>query len=249
MNSKLKFLIVEDSISVCEGIKRRVGDYPDWYCCSFAHHVEDAMTAIKVHLPALIFMDWSIKGGSAFEVLQFIENYQNYDPYIIFNTGYQSENPEIPQEIINNYKIDKYLVKPIWENLRLNLSKYLNEAYHKANSQNRIKNELWLVDVTKKRQHVDLQDLICIVQCYKNPYYKELYFTNQLPLTLKISWEKLTEMLREYHINCFITNSRAHIVIKTYIQYYERPFVRMQNKHKIEVAREKLGDFEKWLVT
>ena len=38
------------------------------------------------------------------------------------------------------------------------------------------------------------------------------------------------------------------IVIKKHIHDYERPFVRMKNaKVKIEVVREKLCDFEKWL--
>ncbi|MES2651596.1 MAG: response regulator [Bacteroidota bacterium] len=249
INSKLKYLIVEDSVNVCKGIKERVNDFPGWLCCNFAHHIEEALVNIKEHYPSLIFMDWSLKGGSAYEILQFIENCQNYDPYIIFNTGYQSENPDIPQEIINSYKIDKYLIKPIWENLRLNLSKYLNEAEHKANGDNSLKEELWVTDVAKKKHHVNLKYLICIVNHHDNPYYKVLHFINYTPLVMKISWEKLITTLAEYNINFFVTNSRAHITIKNHIQDYERPFVRMKNRQKMEVVREKLCDFEKWLGT
>lgn len=247
MSLKLKYLIVEDSINVCNGIKERVIEFPSWLCCPFAHHVDDALAIIREDSPSLIFMDWSLKGGSAFDVLQFIDNCQNYDPYIIFNTGYQNENPEIPQEVLNNYRIDKYLVKPIWENLRLNLSTYLNEAEYKANYESRIKSELWLTDIAKKRYRINLKDLICIVQSYENPYHKELHFINHAVLIMKTSWEKLIDMLAGYNINFFITNKRAHIIIKNHIQNYERPFVRMNNKLKIEIVREKLCDFEKWL--
>jgi two-component system LytT family response regulator len=250
MSSKQKYLIVEDSFNVCQGIKERVDDYTHWLCCPFAHHVEDALNLIKENHPSLIFLDWSLKGGSAYEVLQFIENCPNYDPYIIFNTGYQSENPEIPQEIMNSYKIDKYLIKPIWENLRLNLTKYLTEAEYKINYKNRIKTEIWLADITKKKHHVNLQDLVCIVQCYHNPYYKELHFANYGPLIIKTSWSNVISMLNNYKIVFFVINSRAYIVVKNHIQDYERPFVRMKNsKIKIEVVREKLCEFEKWIET
>lgn len=249
MNSKQKYLIVEDSINVCEGIKKRVDDFPSWHCCSFAHHVEDAITTIKEHLPSLIFMDWSIKGGSAYEVLQFIENSQNYNPYIIFNTGYQSENPEIPQEITNNYKIDKYLIKPIWENLAQNLSNYLSEASIKADDASHIKKStLWLVDVDKKRHHINLKQLSCIVQYHGKPYCKDLHFTHHQHITVKMSWEKLIAILSEYELDFFVVHSRYAIIIKDHVACYERPVVRIHHPSiKIEVVREKLRDFEKWL--
>ena len=132
MNTDLKYLIIEDSLKVCEGIAERMQPFIKWKACVFAHHVDDAKRIVMIENPRLIFIDWALKGGSAYDVLAHIQNISNYNPYIIFNTGYQSENPEIPQEIINNYKIDKYVVKPLWENLRKNLSTYLQEAEKKS---------------------------------------------------------------------------------------------------------------------
>lgn len=248
MESKLKYLVTEDSLKVCAGIKERMNDFPEWECCGFAHHVSDAIKIIQSARPTLIFLDWALKGGSAYDVLSYIVNLQLYNPYIIFNTGYQSENPEIPQEIINNYPIDKYLVKPLWENLRLNLPHYLKEAMLKSGQPASSKKTVWLTDIVKHRHRVHLQDMVCVQQHFENPYYKVLHFNNSTTITIKISWLKINKMLEDHHIDFFITNSRWHVIIKDYIQCYKRPFVQLRHfKPKIEVVKNKLSEFEKWM--
>lgn len=247
MENKLKYLIVEDSYKVCQGIKERMDDFQNWEKCPFAHHVDDAVREIKMTKPELIYLDWALKGGSAYDVLYCIENIQEYDPYIIFNTGYQSENPEIPQEIINNYKVDKYLVKPLWENLRNNLSIYLKEAEEK--SRRRIaKMKIWITDIEKRKHHINLLDIICIQQHFNNPYHKIIFCINEKSVITKLSWSQFIQTLNNYNIDFFITNSRQHLIIKNYIDYYNRPYVKLINyKHKLEVVKNKLSEFEKWI--
>lgn len=247
MNTNLKYLIIEDSLKVCDGIAERMNTYSKWKSCSFAHHVEDAKRISLAEKPQLIFIDWALKGGSAYEVLAHITKIPNYHPYIIFNTGYQSENPEIPQEIINNYKIDKYVVKPLWENLRKNLSTYLLEAEKKL-EQNTLVKEIWLTDIQKRKVHFNLLDLICICQDAENHYSKNFYSSTSEKLTIKISWLEIIEILKENNINYFVTNGRHHLVIKDHIETYKRPFVKMKKfPFKIEVVKEKLHEFELWL--
>ncbi|SDD10158.1 response regulator [Niabella drilacis] len=246
--SSLTYLIIEDSLKVCYGIKERMNDFTNWECSGFAHHVEDAKKMIEARRPLLIFLDWALKGGSAYEVLCHVTNLQQYDPYIIFNTGYQSENPEIPQEIINNYRIDKYLVKPLWENLRLNLPQYLQEAVSKAGSLTKKKATIWLTDIFKNRHHVLLEDMVCVQQDPENSYYKVLYFTNNTGIYVKISWQEISGLLQSHGIHYFITNSKEHIVIKNHIRSYKCPYVRLNCfSQKIEVVKNKLSAFEKWM--
>lgn len=247
MNTNLKYLIIEDSLKVCDGIAERMQAFSKWKSCSFAHHVEDAKKISAKEKPQLIFIDWALKGGSAYEVLSHIQNIPNYHPYIIFNTGYQSENPEIPQEIINNYKIDKYVVKPLWENLRKNLSTYLTEAEKKL-EQNIVVKEIWLTDIQKRKVHINLLDLICICQDSENHYSKNFYISNIERITFKISWIEIIEILKQNKICFFVTNSRHHLITKQFIESYKRPFIKMKNfPFKIEVVKEKLHEFEVWI--
>lgn len=74
MNTEFNYLVVEDSRKVCEGIQERMEAFSNWQACSFAHHVDDAWQIISAQRPELIFIDWSLKGGSAFEVLQQVQN-------------------------------------------------------------------------------------------------------------------------------------------------------------------------------
>ena len=246
MNTKLKYLIVEDSPKVCEGILERMNDYEQWNACSFAHHVEEAKKIASCEKPQLIFLDWALKGGSAFEVLKHIQTIPEYEPYIIFNTGYQSENPEIPQDIINNFKVDKYLIKPIWSNLRKNLSCYVDDAEKKFTTKI-TKKTIILNDINKGVHKVDLLSLVCVCQEAGNRYNKVFHFyTNDL--TVKINWKQIVDLLEANHIDYFFTNARQHLIVKNYIESYSRPFVRLTNfRNKIEIVKDKLHEFEQWL--
>lgn len=248
METKLKYAIIEDSLIVCEGIKERMSDFPEWELGGFAHHVKEACKIITDCKPDLLFIDWALKGGSAYEVLAEIYNLPEYNPYIIFNTGYQSENPEIPQQIINNYKIDKYLVKPLWENLRLHLLEYLNEAKEKNTRLIQKKDKIWLADNTRKYHQIEMNAIVCILQDFQNPHYKIIILDDDTSLTLKISWPEIIDLLDTRQIKFFITNSREHIIVKEYVQVYKRPYVQLHHfRHKIEVVKNKLSAFEKWI--
>lgn len=248
MRSELTYAIIEDSPKVCNGIKERMDEHPQWKCCCFLHHKIEAIKEIKIHKPQLLFIDWALKGGSAYEVLAEILSVHGYTPYIIFNTGYQSENPEIPQEIINKYNVDKYLVKPIWENLRLYLSEYLIEAEHKYNYPKKWQNDYWLMDVTRKLHRINVNNIVCVLQYFDNPYNKIFISDNETRIIVKMSWNSVQSLLLENSIDYFITNNREHIVAKKYIQSYKRPYLRLMHmKQTVEVVKNKLCAFEKWL--
>ncbi len=244
------FLIVENAIDVCEGIKRRMAAFEKWDCLGYCNGIREAIEKIKVKKPNLIFLDWSLNGGSAFEILQFIQNLAGYDPYVIFNTGYQSDHPEIPQAVINDYKVDKYLVKPFWENLRNNLSVYLKEAEEKVVQSSPKPRIVWLE--TEKGNKVSLQitRIICIVQHPNNPRRRNFYTDTQIKeITAPLTWEKCYELLEANNIEYFITKSREHLVVKNFIEKFEKPYVRLKNfSFRVDVVKEKLRSFEEWLM-
>lgn len=247
MHQEFKYLIIEDSLKVCEGITERMEKFNKWAACKFAHHVEEAKSIIENERPQLIFIDWALKGGSAYEVLARAEAIPHYHPYIIFNTGYQSENPQIPQEIFNNYKIDKYIIKPIWENLRLHLASYITEAENKHLS-SKEGMRIFITDVYKRSASIDIRHLVCICIHHENPYLKTIHLNNGSSIHVKASWKHISELLQKYSLNYFITNHKEHTIIKEHIEVYKRPFVKLKSfPHKIEVVRDKLADFEKWL--
>ncbi len=246
---KFTFLVIENAIDVCEGIERRMRPFENWESIGYCTGVKESIVKIKSSKPHLIYLDWSLNGGSAFEVLQHVQNIPDYNPYIIFNTGFQSDNPEIPQEIINQYKVDKYLVKPFWESLRKNLPVYLKEAELKA-EQSKIKSKIvWVEDENGAKVQLPLNRIICIVQHPDHPRRKNFYIaTGVKEITIPITWEKCYEILDNNKLDYFVTKTREHIVIKEYIEKFERPFVRIKGlPFKVEVVKEKIREFIHWL--
>lgn len=227
-----------------------MNNFEEWVSIGYAVSVSTAIEIIDSQRPDLIFLDWSLNGGSAFEIMQKIQSEPSYTPYIIFNTGYQKDNPEIPQEIINNYKVDKYLIKPIWENLRLYLPDYLSEASEKAQKNNNKRNsETWVCDINGVTKKINLKKLICICQHPTHPRHRIFYFTDINSSTvLSMQWNLCIQLMEAHNINYFTTKNRSHIVCKEYIENYERPFVRLKSfPAKIEVVKENIKAFEKWL--
>jgi len=246
---KLTYLVIENAPDVCEGIIRRMSSFKKWKSLGYCTGVKEAIQKIKTTKPHLLYLDWSLNGGSAFEILQQIQNTSDYNPYIIFNTGFQKDNPEIPQEIINNYKVDKYLVKPLWENLRNNLADYLKEAEDKIIFNPEKKPSVWLEDNNGVTVQAALDQLTCICQHPNEPRCRIFYFHPPVKeITVPLQWQKCYDLLASNGIDYFITKSRSHLVIRSSVEKYDRPFVRLKNfPAKFEVVKESLKQFENWL--
>jgi two-component system LytT family response regulator len=251
MAIKLKFLVIENAITVCEGIINRMKPYQKWESIGFTTGIHDSCKIVESFKPQLLFMDWDLAGGSAYEILRFIQNLAGYDPYIIFNTGFQKDNPDIPMEIINNYHIDKYLIKPIWEDLRLHLPDYLLQAESKAMKVSGCKTKYWLKNIEKEMVLVNLDQLSCISQNALNPRIRDFYFIDkETCISTSLSWAECVGILDSNSIDYFASKKRSHLIVKQHITGFEKPFVRVKNvKFKLEVVRENLKPFEDWLKT
>lgn len=102
----IKALIIEDEITGQNLIKRLLEtNFPDITICGIADSVNKSLKLISDHDPHLVFLDVHIKGGSGFDVLSELKD---WDFEVIFTTAY------------NNYAIKAiktealdYLLKPI----------------------------------------------------------------------------------------------------------------------------------------
>ena len=243
-SSTFNYLVIEDDTNVWANIERRMSRFPEWSESNFVAEIETALQIIDATRPQLIFSDWSIKGGNAFQILNFIKNIQEYCPYIIFFTGYQSEHPEIPQEIMNNYPmVKKYLVKPIYENLTNHLEAYLEEAKHQCDCKPEIK-EIFIENEYKQKIKINPQETISIVQCDANPRRKILTLKNENKIYLKQTWEEIILFLQAYQINFHICHNRKAIVNKAYITRYWKPYIWLENGEQIKVSRECWQDLD-----
>jgi hypothetical protein len=63
-----------------------------------------------------------------------------------------------------------------------------------------------------------------------------------------MTWENCCDLLDINKINYFISKSREHLVVKNFIEKFDKPFVRLKGFHlKVEVVKEKISEFVLWL--
>ena len=243
-NLKFNYLVIEDDTNVWANIERRMSKFIDWESVGFTSEIDHALGIIKKEKPQLIFSDWSIVGGNAFQILNEIKLIQNYEPYIIFVTGYQSEHPEIPQEIMNNYPmVKKYIVKPIFENLTENLYHYVEEAknQHLTNLRN---TPVFIENEWRQKIKIVPAESLAIIQCEENPRRKILFLKNKEEVFLKQTWESIIQFLNFYKIDYFVCHNRKSIINKAYITKISKPFVWLENNTKIKVSRERWEELD-----
>ena len=188
-------------------------------------------------------MDWSIKGGNAFTLLEKIEKFENYKPYIIFFTGYQSDHPEIPVELINRFKVNRYLVKPVFENLTNNLKEYILEAENFYNSEIRI-DDFWITTIDKQKLKINPTEIICISQSRSNSRNKIIHLKDGKHIEIKASWEICEKLAREYKIDYCFANNRDTLINKLFISKIQKPYIWIDNTLKVEVTRDKWKDID-----
>ncbi len=249
MIKKYNYLIVEDELSVFTAIEERMKPFNNWHAVSPSSNAFDAIDKLRKSTPELIFLDWHLTGSSGFDVLDYLLQQNEYKPSIIFMTG-QLENPmQLTKTIINKYKnVDVFIDKPIWENLTNNLANYIRNAEEKAKQI--FQTEIWIEDINGTKQKVDLNKIECILQ-HHNRRSKDIYLINNSnPYTVTLSWQECYDLLDTAKVDYFITHKRTHLVIKKFIEKYDKPIVRLKSftACKIEVVKDSIKEFEKWLV-
>jgi CheY-like chemotaxis protein len=204
---------------------------------------------IEENRPHLIFCDWDLVGGSGFEVLQHIQQIKDYTPFIIFNTGFQADHPEIAEELINTYKVDAFINKPYWQKLLEQLPTLLQQATDKINRPSEQK-LWWLRLANGERQRINLEAIIAIVQCPENPRNKLVYLHQKPePHACTLTWQEAADYFERAGQKAFGINKRYAIIGKKFIQRYQTPYVWVGNPAlKLEVVKENIKAFEQWML-
>ena len=168
------YCVIEDVEDVIIGILNRMKKYTNWKSIGESREIKSALNLVQTNHPDLIFMDWSLKGGSTYEILEYIKNEKYYTPYIIFFTAFQKDEPTIPEIVHNKYNVDKYLLKPIWKKLSENLKQYLKEAISKSMTNTYLE----IIDINKNIYKINASHITSI------SLYDQKKTTKTNPLTI-----------------------------------------------------------------
>ncbi|HMP92085.1 MAG TPA: hypothetical protein PKD90_04385 [Phnomibacter sp.] len=247
-NQPLKYLVVEDIEDVSTRLVHEMQAYPQWQLAGTAKSVREARQLLTEHKPQLLFCDWDLVGGSGFEVLQYAGSIAGYQPFVVFNTAFQSDHPEIAEEMVNTYRPDVFINKPYWQKVREQLSEIVQKAAckHKENASSAA---IWIKTITGEHRRIEAENIFAIIQCSQNPRNKLIYLTGYShPIASAITWQQAAQMMEHGGQEVFPVNRRFALVSKMHIQRYQPPYLWVGKPQlKLEVVKENVKDFERWL--
>lgn len=240
IKSKYNYIVVEDDLEVCQDIKYRMEAFKKWNCLGLIPSFDEALHCIQKEKPNLLFLDYSIRGGNTFDLLDEIKAIENYAPFVIYFTGYGSDNLFISEDVNNKYKVNIFLNKPIQEKFTENLPLYVEAAenWQKASTTH----ELWIITVDKTKVRINPDTIVCIVQPEKNPRYKTIRTDDDKIYDIKACWSECEKIAEEYDIDYFYSKARETFINKKYITKIQKPYIWLNGYIKIIVTKERWKD-------
>ena len=239
------YCVIEDVEDVIIGILNRMKKYTNWKSIGESREIKSALNLVQTNHPDLIFMDWSLKGGSTYEILEYIKNEKYYTPYIIFFTAFQKDEPTIPEIVHNKYNVDKYLLKPIWKKLSENLKQYLKEAISKSMTNTYLE----IIDINKNIYKINASHITSISLYDQKKRTKTIRLLSGKEIIVKSTFQEIEKILKEKKVDFIYTHKRYSIVTKNNIEKFEEGFLFFyENKSpKVEVCKENIKNVMDWL--
>lgn len=246
MTDLINAIIVEDETLLAHGLhKMLLSLCPEINVVSIAHNAQDALHEISKHHPELVFLDISLPGKNAFDLLSEMKTI-NFD--IIFITAHDSYSIKAFK-----YNAIDYLLKPVVEDELVN-------AVNKAISSKQKYSNAINIDALMnswKTHHFENMNKLClpvlngfqiieieqIIYCEASDSYTIFYLTDNIKV---IASKPLSEYSNLLENNNFFRIHRSYLINMEHIRSYakgEGGVVTMRNGAEIEVSRRKKVEF------
>jgi two-component system LytT family response regulator len=217
----MKVLIVDDEVANQENLQGLLKAYaPDVQVCAVAESVDDAVNAIRLHQPELVFLDIQLHGQSGFDLLKQLDAI-NFE--IIFVTAYN----QYGIQAVKFAALD-YLLKPI------DIDE-LTTAIDKARKaiQQRKKNERlgylleYLKDDNQSKPRIALPmfgetryvNIADILRCEADNTYTKFVLASGEQVLVSKTLKEYADMLAGYS---FLRAHQTHLVNMAYIKSWLR---------------------------
>lgn len=245
---KCKAIIVDDEEKLRKVLKHKLGQYfPDIELVGEASNIHEAKALIEEFALDLVFLDIAMPGGSGFDLITSLEDFQFE---IIFVTGFN----EYALEALKLSAID-YLLKPV-------SSDDLQAAVNKALSKIEDKNKVQHYDVLKHNlfqsnkqdeqiaipssnafDFVFVRDIIRLEGWQK---YTKIFVQDRDHIVSSYSIGVFIDLLESYN---FIQCHKSHIINKVHINSYKKEgSVVMSDGSEVPVSRRRKDDFLQELI-
>lgn len=243
----MKAVIIEDEERSRIVLQNLLETYcPEVEIVGMADAVSSGLQLLREVQPDILFLDVQIEGGTGFDILEKMENFQ---APVIFTTAYD----HYALKALKFSAID-YLLKPIdIDELKLAVKKAsttndpIEDQYKIQNLLRNIKNPeedpVLLVSTLEAIEFVRITD---IIRCEAEGAYTNLYLREQRPILVSKVIKEFEFLLQEYG---FYRVHQSHLISLKEVQKYVKSdnYLLMRDGAKIQLARSRKEEFFKVL--
>lgn len=237
---QLKTIIVDDERLARKELAGLLKNFPEIEVISECSNADEALEAIQIHNPDLVFLDVQMPGKSGFDMLEQMDSV----PRVIFVTAFD----EYALKAFEVNALD-YLLKPVEEDRLADALQKVNKSIQREvqlieaakSSRLGLNDQIFLKD-GEKCWFVSLQD-VRLFESEGN--YVRVFFNTFKPLILK-SLNNLEERLDP---RAFFRTNRKYIVNLHWVQHVENWFngglrLTLKDGTTVEVSRRQAAKFK-----
>lgn len=244
----IKVIIVDDEKRFIDKLNEMIENHfqDKLFVVARCKSVKDAVQAIKIHLPDLIFLDIEMPPGNGFQVLEQIED-KKFE--VIFTTGFDQYAIKAIQFSALDYLLKPYGLEDLTESINRYDNKVLKETTQKQFEV--LLHNIKLVSTPHKKialptlsgfVFVGLED---IIRCESDNNYTQFFLKDKTKIMVCKSLKEFAELLED---NNFFRVHQSHLININFIKNYSRGeggTVMMTDGSEVEVSRRKKEEFIK----
>lgn len=238
--TKLRTLIIDDEAPIRELISGIVENYCETAeIIATADGVESGLAAIKQHKPDLVLLDVKLSDGTAFDLLQQLDEIKFA---IIFITAYE-------KYAVNAFKFSAvdYIMKPIHiDELTVAIRKASEKSEQQVLNQ-KLKNFFDNINskpedkkiVLKTLESIFIVKVTDIIRCEADHNYTTFYLTNGKKVLVSKTLKDYEEMLCDYF---FFRTHQSHLININHIVSFEKNdggYLKMADGSSVPVSKRK----------
>ncbi|WP_397363102.1 LytR/AlgR family response regulator transcription factor [Olleya sp. R77988] len=234
--SNITAILIDDEISNLKGLEQKLGKlFPNITIQNTFQKPEDAIKALQVKQPDLVFLDIEMPRINGFELLTQLNE---VDFQVIFVTAYS----EYAIEAFKQNAID-YVLKPIDDNdLKIAVNKALTilktkkelDSNHKLVSllTSTISNNNKIIVPTSKGMSFIPQEEVMHLEGYEG--YTKIHLTNTSIITSSYNLGKFEKLLSSKFFKCH----KSHIINLEKVRHFENEgYVVLENDYRVPISK------------
>jgi len=239
LSELIKTIIIDDEEDARAAVQMIIASFQnDLEIVAEASSVSEAFDVILKHKPQLVFLDIDLKDGTAFDLLEKLEDV-NFK--IIFVTGFN----DLAVKAFRFNALD-YILKPINPDDLIEATQKAIKSIDEKNIHAQLKNLLQQNKLSKQKnivlstlEDIHIVEIENIIRCESDGNYTTFYLNNSEKIMVSKNIKEYADLLSEHN---FFRSHQSHLINLAYLLKYHKKdggYIVMKDNSSVPLSKRK----------